>query len=646
MCGIVGAFGNKKASDESVLEMANTLKHRGPDDFGIWSDFKKEIFLGHRRLSIIDLSKNGHQPMISSSGRYIIVFNGEIYNHIEIRNNFFSNYRWEGGSDTETLLATFDKWGIEGSLRFLEGMFSFAVWDKNDESLNLVRDRFGEKPLYYYDGDEGIVFASELKAIKSLLGTSLNINNDSLSIFLSLSYIPNPLSIYQNVFKLKPGHIIKFTKSNEKVLKPYWNLEEKYCLQEQNIFQGNDNEAINTLDNLLKKTLENQSISDVPLGSFLSGGIDSSLITAVLQSIKTEPIKTFTIGFNNQEFDESYYAKAISEHLGTSHTEIFLSPEDVLNTIPLLQDIYDEPFADASQIPTFLVSKLAKKNVSVALSGDGADELFAGYNRYIFTERIWNTINKVPLSIRNTSSKILNTIPSPLVEVILNSSNYFLPSKFKFAYPMNKYLKFLDLLNADSKLDAYHRLISFWSFSPPIKNQDDFNIRKYLRNYFETSLESSFIENMMMIDLKYYLTDDVMQKVDRASMANSLETRAPFLDHNIAEFSFSLPLNMKIRNGESKWILKKLLGKYIPRNLFEREKMGFTIPIDNLLRGDLRDWAGDLLSINNLDKFTILDSKSISKIWIEHLKGYRNHQYTLWNILMFLSWHERSMDNI
>ena len=643
MCGIVGAFGNNNASEELVMKMANTIKHRGPDDYGIWSNKKNNIFLAHRRLAIIDLSHNGHQPMLSRSGRYILVFNGEIYNHLEIRQKYFNNYQWKGTSDTETLLATFEKWGIEIALNHLVGMFSFAVWDSQKESLSLVRDRFGEKPLYYYRGNQGIVFASELKPIKLLLGNSLELNNDSLSIFLSLSYIPSPNSIYKNVFKLQPGHIATFTSSNNQISKPYWSIDEQYSLARQNIFDGNDNEAIKMLDILLKNTLKNQSISDVPLGSFLSGGIDSSLVSSLLQSISSEPIKTFTIGFNKKEFDESHYAREIADHLGTDHTELYVSSNDALNIIPSLQDVFDEPFADSSQIPCLLISKLAKKDVTVALSGDGADELFGGYNRYIFTERIWRSINKFPLSFRKLSSKLLSSIPNKLIESILYSSNYLLPSKYELAYPMNKFSKVLEILNSESDIETYYRLISYWSFKPPVISENEFDFHNFLKKYFINSQNNPFLEEMMICDMKYYLTDDILQKVDRASMAYSLESRTPFLDHNIAEFSFSLPTRMKIRNGQGKWILRELLSRYLPRNLFERKKMGFSIPIENWLKGSLREWAGDLLSETNLSKYKMLDSLSINKVWNDHLQGKSNNQYPLWNVLMFISWYEKNL---
>jgi len=641
MCGIVGALGNNKACNKSIEEMANTLKHRGPDDFGIWSDTNNNIFLAHRRLSILDLSNNGHQPMISESERYIVVFNGEIYNHMDLREKYFKGYRWKSTSDTETLLASFDKWGIEKTLELLEGMFAFAVWDSHERSLNLVRDRFGEKPLFYYRGEQGIIFASELKAIESLLDSKPEIDTDSLSIFLSLSYIPSPLSIYKNIFKLDSGHIIKFHIDDYQVSKTYWSLEDKYSYARQNIFERGDNDAINILENLLKNTLKNQSISDVPLGTFLSGGIDSTLITSLLQSMSIEPVKTFTIGFDKKEFDESYYAKNIASYLGTDHNELFVTSEDALNIIPFLQDIYDEPFADSSQIPTFLISKLAKKDVTVALSGDGADELFGGYNRYIFAEKIWRLLNKFPLSIRKKSSNFLSFLPNNLVSTFLNTSNSFLPNKIKFAYPMTKYLKICDLLTSESDQELYHRLITFWSFNPPVKTKKEFDIRKYLKDSFTCSSNYSFLENMMISDLRYYLTDNILQKVDRASMANSLETRAPFLDHKIAEFSFSLPIDMKLRNGESKWILKQILKRYVPKNLFERKKMGFSIPIDNWLRGSLKNWAGDLMSEENLSKVDFLDAKSINNAWSAHLKGKGNFQYPLWNILMFLSWYDK-----
>lgn len=649
MCGICGFVDLSNHYDSLsrqriISEMTNTLVHRGPDDEGYWHDKSKGISLGHRRLSIVDLSANGIQPMQSNSGRYVIVFNGEIYNHLTLRNELIKsgdNIVWRGHSDTETLLACIDNWGVEKSFQKSIGMFAVAVFDVVENNLFLVRDRMGEKPLYYGFQDGVLVFASELKAINKHPNSLRIIDRNALAMQLKYSYIPTPYSIYKDIKKLKAGTILKINlnKSNfksELLEEPqtYWSLEDILISSKKNIYSGSSNEAIGDLDQLLGKSVQDQMVADVPLGAFLSGGIDSSLIVSLMQSQSSLPIETFTIGFDEEGYNEAVFAKKIASHLGTNHTELYVSSDDALSVVDKLPEIYDEPFSDSSQIPTFLISQMTRKNVKVSLSGDGGDELFAGYNRYLWISKIWNRIKFVPNSFRKLISSGVNSIPP-------STWNMILKQIIDTPLPGDKIHKLSSILISETPEQCYFNLISHWN------NQDNIVIGSTDINYSIAEIKEDLVfqcleEKMMYLDSTNYLPDDILSKIDRASMSVSLETRVPFLNHNVVEFANKLPLSMKIKNGESKWILRQLLQKYIPGKLIERPKMGFGMPIDVWLRGPLRDWAESLLNRSRIEHEGYLNHEPIKRKWDEHLSGKRNWQYHLWDVLMFQAWLEKN----
>ena len=640
MCGFAGFIDTKSFSENILYRMTEVLNHRGPDDRGIWINKDIGIGFAHTRLAILDVSQAGKQPMESRSGRYVIIFNGEIYNHLELRkeveykNNLQKN-NWLGYSDTETLLATIETWGIEETLKKLNGMFAFAIYDKKNQNLILARDRIGEKPLYYGWQNNTFLFASELKAIKEHPNFDNEINENIIPLYLKYNYIPEPYSIYKNIYKLKPGSFITIlcnNKSKNIEEKDYWSLiNNSYS---NNISKITDREAINEFEILIQNSVSKQKLSDVPIGSFLSGGIDSSLITAIMQSQSRNPINTFTIGFNDKNYDESYYANKIAKHLGTNHNQWIVEPTDVFSMIPSLSEIYDEPFADSSQIPTYLVSKFAKKKVTVCLSGDAGDELFGGYNRYIWLSKI----HSIPIPIRNILSFSINRLSPTVWSKILNSFNPITPKKFKINMPGDRLHKLGNLLKTSSYEDTYNNFVSTWN------NPKDVLINNKLLTGSESYWKDfDFIKDhkmrMMILDILNYLPNDILCKLDRAAMSNSLETRVPFLDINVINFSMNLPLNMKIRNNKGKWIVRKLLNKYVPKKLFDRPKMGFGIPIDNWLRHDLKEWASDLINQKNGINHDYFDRNTIKMMWNEHLSGKNNWQYHLWNILSFDSWY-------
>ena len=640
MCGFAGFIDTKSFSENILYRMTEVLNHRGPDDRGIWINKDIGIGFAHTRLAILDVSQAGKQPMESRSGRYVIIFNGEIYNHLELRkeveykNNLQKN-NWVGYSDTETLLAAIETWGIEVTLKKLNGMFAFAIYDKKNQNLILARDRIGEKPLYYGWQNNTFLFASELKAIKEHPNFDNEINENIIPLYLKYNYIPEPYSIYKNIYKLKPGSFITIlcnNKSKNIEEKDYWSLiNNSYS---NNISKITDREAINEFEILIQNSVSKQKLSDVPIGSFLSGGIDSSLITAIMQSQSRNPINTFTIGFNDKNYDESYYANKIAKYLGTNHNQWIVEPTDVFSMIPSLSEIYDEPFADSSQIPTYLVSKFAKKKVTVCLSGDAGDELFGGYNRYIWLSKI----HSIPIYIRNILSFSINRLSPTIWNKILNSFNPITPKKFKINMPGDRLHKLGNLLKTSSYEDTYNNFISTWN------NPKDVLINNKLLTGSESYWKDfDFIKDhkmrMMILDILNYLPNDILCKLDRAAMSNSLETRVPFLDINVINFSMNLPLNMKIRNNKGKWIVRKLLNKYVPKKLFDRPKMGFGIPIDNWLRHDLKEWASDLINQKNGINHDYFDRNTIKMMWNEHLSGKNNWQYHLWNILSFDSWY-------
>jgi len=645
MCGIVGFIEGKESQvdrQKNIEYMAAAISHRGPDDEGFWNNPEFNICLGHRRLSIVDLSSHGHQPMTSCSNRYVIVFNGEIYNHLLLRESLKRsdiNIAWRGYSDTETLLACIEIWGLEKTIKNCNGMFAIALFDKKDNSIYLVRDRMGEKPLYYGVQNGSFLFGSELKALKRHSAFEGEIDRNSLALQLKYNYIPTPYSIYKGIRKLTPGTILKVDASSkytniEAIGDPtaFWSLKDVAINAQSNIYTGNAIEAVNDLDKLLSQSVKEQMGADVPLGAFLSGGIDSSLIVSLMQSQSSSPIKTFSIGFEEEGYNEAVYAKQIAQHLSTKHTELYVSAQDAINVIPKLSSLYDEPFSDSSQIPTYLVSAMTRENVTVSLSGDAGDELFGGYNRYIWTRKIWNKVKYMPYSVRKFIAWGMTSV-SPTVW------NKILHQIVSMPLPGDKIHKLANLLPAKSVEDFYFHLISHWHDIDNVVIGSEYSTTPVVSSSIELDF-GSIEQNMMYLDSISYLPDDILTKVDRAAMGVSLETRIPFLNHHVVEFAYQLPLSMKIHNGQGKWILKQLLDKYISRELMERPKMGFGVPIDSWLRGPLRDWAESLLDESRLKQEGFFHVKPIRQKWNEHLSGSHNWQYHLWDVLMFQSWLE------
>ena len=638
MCGIAGYIGEIKNPSDCLTKMAQAINHRGPDSNGLWIG-QEGIGLAHTRLSILDLSTAGHQPMHSVSGNYVLIFNGEIYNHEYLRSELesISNRNWLGHSDTETLLASIEEWGIEDTLAKVKGMFAIALWDKKSKNLYLACDRIGEKPLYYGWVNQQFVFASELKSIKQFPAFKNKIDRNSLAMFLRFNSIPAPYSIYENIYKLEPGQIIKIHSKSKQVQKnSFWSIEEVYKNGNMNKFTGTSKEAVDKLEHLLSSAVSSQMQSDVPLGAFLSGGIDSSTIVSLMQSFSNSKVNTFTIGFNSKEYDEAKHAAKVAKYLGTDHYDKYVTDSDALNVIPNLPNIYDEPFADSSQIPTFLVSEFAKQKVTVALSGDAGDELFGGYNRYIFSEKTLNTIFKAPSIIKQLISKSIFSISEEKWSSLLSSH-----LNNRFANIGNKIYKTADILSSKNVRDLHLKLVSqIYNPSEWLKNANEYKSK--LNDDIVRFEELNSIESMMAYDLISYLPTDILTKVDRAAMSVSLETRIPFLDLDVIEFSASLPIEFKIRNGVSKWALREVLYRHVPKELIERPKMGFGVPLAEWLRGPLKDWAESLLDEKRLHQEGFFNVEFVRDKWLEHLNGNRNWSFQLWNVLIFQAWLENN----
>lgn len=636
-----------------VQGMTDCIRHRGPDDAGVWVAEECGVALGFRRLAILDLTDAGHQPMQSGRGRFVIVFNGEIYNHAELRHDLDAQTRraWVGHSDTETLLAGFEDWGVRHTLERAVGMFAIAAWDRDERRLFLARDRFGEKPLYYGWTRGAFVFGSELKALRRYPGFDNEIDRDAVALYMQYMSVPAPYSIHKGIYKLQPGCVLSVSadaaaaapatapfapvRSGGLSIDRYWSYGD---VVRQGLSHPIDDEpeALDQLETVLSRAVQLQSIADVPLGAFLSGGIDSSVLVALMQAQSAGRVKTFTIGFNEAGFNEGVYAKAVAQHLGTDHTELYLSAQQTRDVIPRLPDLYSEPFADSSQIPTHLVSQMARQQVTVALSGDGGDEMFGGYTRYIWGRRIWNQLSPLPPVIRHGASSLIDRVPVTAWDVVGN----LLPGRLRLARLGDKAHKLSQRLSGVNTIDdLYKTLVTTW----PADSGVVLGARK-LRTVLddrEMLPELADAEHRMMAwDALTYLPDDILHKVDRASMGVSLETRAPFLDHRVAELAWRLPLHMKIRNGTGKWILRQLLHKHVPKALIERPKMGFGVPIDSWLRGPLREWAEDLLGESRLQSDGYLCPALIRHKWNEHLSGTRNWQNELWCVLMFQAWRE------
>lgn len=644
MCGIAGYWHTGTPFDADVLHrMAAAILHRGPDDAGTWRDDSAGIALAHRRLSILDLSPAGHQPMASATGRYVIVFNGEIYNHLELRKELQDSI-WRGHSDTETLLAAFERWGVEGTLQRSVGMFAMALWDRETHTLTLTRDRLGEKPLYYGWQNGIFLFGSELKALNAHPAFLGEINRDALTLFLRHSAIPSPYSIYTGIQKLPPGTYWQASlvrghlpTGERGTLKTYWSAREAAERGQRTIFSGTDSEAIEALESVLGLSIDGQMLADVSLGAFLSGGVDSSAVVALMQARTSRSVKTFTIGFHQEGYNEAEHALAVARHLGTNHTELYVKPDEVQAVIPLLPGLYDEPFSDSSQIPTYLVSKLAREHVAVSLSGDGGDELFCGYNRYVWVQKLWRQLGWLPNSVRAALAGVLTTLPPTVWNTAFKRLDRLLPAKLRYATPGDKLHKLADILAVQSPEEIYWGLVSHWK-QPAQVVKGATEPATVLTSTEQWARIPDLTHRMMYLDTVSYLTDDVLTKVDRAAMGVSLETRVPLLDHRVLEFAWTLPLHMKLRDGQSKWLLRQVLYRHVPKELIERPKMGFGVPLDIWLRGPLKSWAEDLLSPERLQAEGYFHTEPIWQKWREHQTGQRNWSYDLWDVLMFQAW--------
>jgi asparagine synthase (glutamine-hydrolysing) len=634
MCGIAGSL-NHRANlsrtglQSSVDPMLVPLLQRGPDQGATWIDEAAGVALGHRRLSILDLSADGNQPMCSKSERYAVVYNGEIYNFHDLKKDLSQRgHRFRGGSDTEVLLGCIEEFGVESALGKISGMFAFALWDRKDRVLTLARDRLGEKPLYYGTliGESGpqTVFASQLGAIEahpSWKSWDIKICREAATEYFRYGYVPAPLSIYRGIKKLLPGHFVQINPATgaEKI-EAFWQLETLALAGEKNPLRLSDLELKGELKSLLAKVVHEQMASDVPLGAFLSGGIDSSLVVSLMQSQSSRPVQTFSIGFSESEFNEADHAKAVAKHLRTDHTELFVSSADALAVIPKLPTIYDEPFSDASQIPTYLVAQLAKTRVTVALSGDGGDESFGGYNRHQHIPKLWKRFAPIPRFLRQSSASLLSQVPNSVLEFALR------PVKGTHSLPLEKFHKVLSVAGSRNPVEMYSKLLTLWGEAD-------------VARFSKTEL-NQISQLVQVLDLKGYLPDDILTKVDRATMAVSLESRAPLVDHRVVEFALRIPEKQKIRAGIGKWILREVLADFVPNGLVDRPKAGFAIPLGDWLRGDLRDWAENILDPTHLEELDFLEVKKVRDVWTRHLNGQGNGQHSLWAVLMFESWRQ------
>lgn len=641
MCGLVGFRSLGAIGEDSGVvahAMAERIQHRGPDDSGVWVDQDSGIALAHRRLSILDLSPAGHQPMLSVSGRWVIVFNGEIYNHLELRKDLETMGAapvWRGHSDTETLLAGIEAWGVDATLKRCVGMFAIAIWDRAERTLWLARDRAGEKPLYYGWQGDSFLFGSELKALRAHPAFTANVDRGAIALFLRHNYVPDPYSIYTGIRKLPPGTWLKLG-PGEREADPvaYWSLAEvaeRGCARP---FAGTESDAIDQVEQVLSVAVRRQMLADVPLGALLSGGIDSSLITALMQAQSSRGVRTFTIGFDERDYDEARYSNAVAAHLGTEHTQLVLSANDVMALVPMLPAMYDEPFADSSQLPTHLVMQLARRHVTVALSGDAGDEFFGGYNRYFLGPAVWKRVGWLPAPLRRVIGQALTAIPAGA----MNSAFGGVSNMLGIALPGDKAHKLGRRLREVRNLDdLYVALVTEWPDAAGMVVNGTIPDNLLDRRADWPKLRDP-VARMMALDALTYLPGDILTKVDRAAMSVSLETRAPFLDREVMELAWTLPPSMKLRDGKGKWILRQVLARHVPKSLFERPKMGFGIPLDQWLRGPLRDWASDLLSEQRLRREGFLRPEAITLTWQAHLRGDGSFGYRLWSVLMFQAW--------
>lgn len=642
VCGIAGIWTRAPGRDlsKSVTEMLGALVHRGPDGSGVWSDPNNGLALGHRRLSIIDVSEAGAQPFVSPCGRYTLSYNGEIYNFEEIRRALQDDglqWQWKGHSDTEVFLAAIYFWGIERTLEQISGMFAFALWDAKSQSLFLGRDRLGEKPLYYGMVEKDFLFASELRAFYKHPDWNGEIDRGSLSLLMRHNYVPAPHSIFEGVSKLPPGcFAILKGPSSVPELRAYWSAKSVVSEGHTIPFEGSPEAAVDKLEQVLMQAIEAQMVSDVPLGAFLSGGIDSSTVVSLMQSSSEMPVRTFSIGFDEKGYNEAEHARAVANHLGTDHTELYVSARDAMKVVPNIPSVYSEPFSDSSQIPTFLVCELARRSVTVSLSGDGGDELFSGYTRYGLSKQLWSRLSRMPFPLRKAIARLLFSMPEERIDRAASFIMRALPDRLRFAHPGQKARKLAGILTLDSPEAMYLRLVSHWQ-SPSEMVLGAQEHQTALTDPGNQDVMPDLVRQMMFLDMVSYLPDDILTKVDRAAMAVSLETRVPMLDPKVVSFAASLPMSILRRDGQGKWPLRQLLYRHVPSTLVDRPKMGFGVPLGNWLRGGLREWADALLSKEKLSH-GYFDNELILHHWRAHLTEGTDHSYLLWDVLMFQAW--------
>ncbi len=642
MCGIAGMFDRAARTDEARLQsfgktMGDALAHRGPDDDGVWSDPAVGIALAFRRLAIRDLSPTGHQPMVSASGRFVIAFNGEIYSHTEIAKDLAARgVTFRGHSDTEVMLESFAQFGVQATVERLIGMFAIALWDREERALTLIRDRLGIKPVYWAQFGDLILWGSELKALRTHPGFQAEVDRNAVAGYLRHAYVPGPLGIYRNVHKLPPGTMLTIRPGGEPKLEAYWDARTIVAQAVRQRSDWTDIEATDQLESLLKDAIGRRLIADVPLGAFLSGGIDSSTVVALMQTQSTRPVQTYTIGFRDRGFDEAQDAKAVAAHLHTDHTELYVEPEHAREIIPRLADIYDEPFADSSQIPTFLVSEMTRRHVTVALSGDGGDELFAGYNRYTTGRNIWGKLQRIPGPLRSLAACAVHTIAPETWDRLTSP----LPRRWGDILSGRRLHKAADTMGSRDADSFYRALVTQWE-RPDAMVPNGHEPHGVLWDAGVRNDVPDFVERMQFLDLVTYLPDDILTKVDRASMDVALEVRVPLLDHRIVDFAFRLPPHLKLRDGKGKWLLRQVLYRHVPPALVERPKMGFGVPLATWLRGPLRDWAEDLLDARKLTEGGLVDPVPVRRAWAALQAGGRGLEYPVWTVLMLEAWRRR-----
>lgn len=639
MCGIAGLVErrpfDRSALMQTVRAMTDTLRHRGPDGGDIWTDPEAGATLGHRRLAIIDLSNAGLQPMQSANGHFVVTYNGEIYNYLELRAELAARgVTFRGSSDTEVMLEGFVHWGVRETLAKLVGMFAAALWNRQTRTLWLMRDHVGIKPMYYAADSNRLLFGSELKALRAAADWKPSLDRDALIAYLRHGYVPAPHTIYAEAKKLPPGHLLEWREGSKPHIEAYWSAR-KVARSGRTHWASapSEPEAVEQLDTILRDAVKRQMIADVPLGAFLSGGVDSSTVVALMQAQSARPVKTFTVGFDESTYNEAKHAKAVATHLGTDHTELYVQPSHALDVIPRLSDWYDEPFADSSQIPTFFVSEMTRQHVTVALSGDGGDENFAGYNRYVLADRFWSKISRTPVPLRRLAAALL-TLPGPrLYDAVFS----LFPASRRINRPAEKAAKAAKVLRLGSLDALYRQLVSQWPDPAELVTGGTEASTALWDDTIAADVPNS-VARMQLLDTLTYLPDDILTKVDRATMAVGLEARVPLLDHRVVEHAWRLPPSMKLRNGDGKWILRQVLERYVPRSLTERPKMGFGVPIGEWLRGSLRDWAEDLLNPKAIAADDLLNAPAISTAWNMHKAGRIDLHYQLWIVLMLRDW--------